>query len=77
MHALSWLHAGVEDFICNWLGNSRWLAVMPWSGLEGYTAAPEENILLPNGTVGGTVKAYKNLSFIKVGVLRLLPPAGT
>lgn len=24
------IYAGVEDFICNWVGNQRWVDSLPW-----------------------------------------------
>ncbi|GAQ90007.1 Serine carboxypeptidase [Klebsormidium nitens] len=35
--------AGEDDFICNWIGNSRWMAAMEWSGQEAYNKAPWVN----------------------------------
>eukprot|EP00899_Mesostigma_viride_P013761 jgi/Mesvir1/22386/Mv17877-RA.2 len=62
------IYAGEADFICNWLGNHRWVEAMPWSGQKGFNDAP----MVPwNGgdagkAEGGYYKAFENLSFVKV-----------
>ncbi|CAI9302939.1 unnamed protein product, partial [Lactuca saligna] len=59
------VYAGEYDLICNWLGNSRWVHAMEWSGTKEFGASPE----LPfevSGSEAGLLKTYGPLSFIKV-----------
>lgn len=34
------IYAGDKDFICNWVGNQRWVRAMDWSGKEEFNASP-------------------------------------
>ncbi|KAF8403124.1 hypothetical protein HHK36_011218 [Tetracentron sinense] len=34
------VYAGEYDLICNWLGNSRWIHAMEWSGQKEFVASP-------------------------------------
>ncbi|KAI3751531.1 hypothetical protein L2E82_22619 [Cichorium intybus] len=59
------VYAGEYDLICNWLGNSRWVHAMEWSGTKEFGASPE----LPfevSGSEAGLLKTYGPLSFLKV-----------
>ena len=58
--------AGTEDLICNWLGNKRWVDVLPWSGAAGWLTAPEDDFTVDAKTVG-SVRSFGGLSFVKVG----------
>ncbi|MFS7931495.1 putative carboxypeptidase C [Helianthus anomalus] len=35
------VYAREYDLICNWLGNSRWVHAMEWSGQKQFGAAPD------------------------------------
>ncbi|KAH0979965.1 hypothetical protein GBA52_007142 [Prunus armeniaca] len=35
------VYAGEYDLICNWLGNSRWVHAMEWSGQKEFVSSPE------------------------------------
>ncbi|KAK9835225.1 hypothetical protein WJX81_007216 [Elliptochloris bilobata] len=59
------IYAGVEDWICNWLGNRKWLLEMAWSQQAEFVAAPERNWTV-DGRVAGSVQAHGPLSFVKV-----------
>nr|AMN14854.1 putative serine carboxypeptidase type 3 [Nepenthes mirabilis] len=59
------VYAGEYDLICNWLGNSRWVAAMEWSGQQNFTAAPEVPFLV-DGNEAGVLTSYGPLSFLKV-----------
>jgi carboxypeptidase C (cathepsin A) len=59
------IYAGVEDFICNWVGNQRWVDALPWSGSGKWAGAPERKWAV-NGTEAGTVKNVGPLTFVKV-----------
>ncbi|KAG5398907.1 hypothetical protein IGI04_020721 [Brassica rapa subsp. trilocularis] len=59
------VYAGEYDLICNWLGNSRWVHAMEWSGKENFKAAKEVPFVV-DGKEAGKVKSYEQLSFLKV-----------
>lgn len=60
------IYAGVEDFICNWLGNERWVDVLPWSGNGQWQSQPAQSWTPTNSTKAGTVRQLGNLAFVKV-----------
>ena len=49
------LHAAhtTQDFICNWVGNQKWVRDMQWPGKEAFNAAP----VLPWTPKGGDAPA--------------------
>jgi serine carboxypeptidase-like clade 4 len=59
------VYAGDFDFICNWLGNSRWAAALSWSGQREYAKAPWRKFEV-DGSEAGLVTGFKNLNFVKV-----------
>ncbi|EOA32583.1 hypothetical protein CARUB_v10015873mg [Capsella rubella] len=59
------VYAGEYDLICNWLGNSRWVNAMDWSGKTNFGAA-EVVPFLVDGKDAGSLKTYEQLSFLKV-----------
>ncbi|DBA94519.1 hypothetical protein WJX77_001353 [Trebouxia sp. C0004] len=59
------IYAGAEDFICNWVGNQRWVDSLPWHG-KGQWAATTEQQWMVDGESAGTAKAVGPLSFVKV-----------
>lgn len=59
------IYAGAEDFICNWVGNQRWVDSLPWYG-KGQWAATTEQDWMVDGESAGTAKAVGPLSFVKV-----------
>ena len=65
------VYVGENDFICNWLGNSRWLAAMPWSGQEGYVSAEWTPFEVGNKT-HGIATGYGPLTFLKVSEGRVM-----
>lgn len=59
------IYAGEYDLICNWLGNSRWVHSMEWSGQSNYASA----LRLPfavEGAEAGQMQSYGPLTFMKV-----------
>ena len=68
------IYAGVEDFICNWLGNFAWVQKMQWDGQGNFNDASFRNWLGPSGEVAGEVKSYGPLSFVKVNAGTFCPP---
>ncbi|KAI3723536.1 hypothetical protein L2E82_35179 [Cichorium intybus] len=59
------VYAGEYDLICNWLGNSRWVQAMEWSGTKEFGASPEL-LFKVSGSEAGLLKTYGPLSFLKV-----------
>ncbi|XP_030930333.1 serine carboxypeptidase-like [Quercus lobata] len=59
------VYAGEYDLICNWLGNSRWVHAMEWSGQKNFVASPEVQFEVNNSTAG-VLKSHGPLSFLKV-----------
>ncbi|KAI3917138.1 hypothetical protein MKX01_003587 [Papaver californicum] len=59
------VYAGEYDLICNWLGNSRWVEAMEWSGHQEYMASPNVPFVV-DGAEAGLLKSYGPLSFLKV-----------
>ncbi|XP_024969566.1 serine carboxypeptidase-like [Cynara cardunculus var. scolymus] len=59
------IYAGEYDLICNWLGNSRWVHAMEWSGTKEFGAASEVPFEV-SGSEAGLLKSYGPLSFLKV-----------
>ena len=59
------IYAGVEDFICNWVGNQRWVDTLPWYG-KGQWAAAQDQDWAVDGKAAGTAKAVGPLTFVKV-----------
>ncbi|CAL5207743.1 unnamed protein product [Lathyrus oleraceus] len=59
------IYAGEYDLICNWLGNSRWVHAMKWSGQKEFVASSDVPFVV-NGSQAGLLKSYGPLSFLKV-----------
>ncbi|VFQ77802.1 unnamed protein product [Cuscuta campestris] len=59
------IYAGEYDLICNWLGNSRWVHAMEWSGQKAFQTAPNITFTV-EGEVKGTQKNSGPLTFLKV-----------
>ncbi|KAK9126606.1 hypothetical protein Scep_015452 [Stephania cephalantha] len=59
------IYAGEYDLICNWLGNSRWVHAMEWSGQKKFTGAPTVPFMV-NGAKAGELKSFGPVSFLKV-----------
>lgn len=59
------IYAGEEDLICNWLGNSRWVNGLAWSGQKDFGAAPTVPFVV-EGREAGQLKSHGPLSFLKV-----------
>ncbi|XP_047312950.1 serine carboxypeptidase-like [Impatiens glandulifera] len=58
------LYVGEYDIVCNWIGISRWVQAMKWSGQKKFNATS----IVPfevNGVVKGRLKEYGPLSFLK------------
>ncbi|CAN1174315.1 Serine carboxypeptidase-like 49 [Linum perenne] len=59
------IYAGEYDLICNWLGNSRWVHSMEWSGQKKFVASPEISFKV-DGSEAGVLKNHGPLTFLKV-----------
>ncbi|KAK2424824.1 serine carboxypeptidase [Trifolium repens] len=59
------VYAGEEDLICNWLGNSRWVDAMKWSGQKEFTVSSSTPYLV-DSEEAGTLKSHGPLAFLKV-----------
>ncbi|ONK71865.1 uncharacterized protein A4U43_C04F13180 [Asparagus officinalis] len=59
------IYAGEYDLICNWLGNSRWVHAMEWSGQHNFVSSPEMPFTV-DGAEAGVLKTHGPLSFLKV-----------
>ncbi|KAH1041532.1 hypothetical protein AAZX31_09G048500 [Glycine max] len=59
------VYAGEEDLICNWLGNSRWVYAMEWSGQKAFGTSPTVKFVV-DGAEAGSLNSYGPLSFLKV-----------
>ncbi|KAL2331997.1 hypothetical protein Fmac_019578 [Flemingia macrophylla] len=59
------VYAGEEDLICNWLGNSRWVQAMEWSGQKEFGESRAVPFLV-DGAEAGTLKSHGPLAFLKV-----------
>ncbi|KAL9322735.1 hypothetical protein ACSQ67_010788 [Phaseolus vulgaris] len=59
------VYAGEEDLICNWLGNSRWVQAMQWSGQKEFGASGTVPFLV-EGAEAGLLKSHGPLAFLKV-----------
>ncbi|CAI9104979.1 OLC1v1003785C1 [Oldenlandia corymbosa var. corymbosa] len=59
------IYVGEYDFICNWIGNSRWVETMKWSGQRKYLAAPNVPFTV-DGVEAGVQRKNGPLIFLKV-----------
>ncbi|KAJ4725025.1 Carboxypeptidase [Melia azedarach] len=59
------IYAGEYDLICNWLGNSKWVHAMEWSGQKEFGAATTVPFKV-DGAEAGQMKSHGPLTFLKV-----------
>ncbi|OWM68921.1 serine carboxypeptidase-like [Punica granatum] len=59
------IYAGEYDLICNWLGNSKWVHAMQWSGRKNFVAASTVPFVVDRAEAG-LLKSHGPLSFMKV-----------
>ncbi|KAF2295630.1 hypothetical protein GH714_033352 [Hevea brasiliensis] len=59
------VYAGEYDLICNWLGNSRWVHAMEWSGQKDFVASSEVPFEV-DGSEAGVLRSHGPLAFLKV-----------
>lgn len=59
------VYAGDQDFICNWIGNSRWLAALDWPHAQEWRDAPDLTWFV--GTQpAGLARTTHALTFLRV-----------
>jgi carboxypeptidase C (cathepsin A) len=56
------IYVGENDLLCNWVGNSRWLAALDWSGHDAYTKA-EERVWKYDGQGVGRTRSAGPLTY--------------
>ncbi|KAL2328557.1 hypothetical protein Fmac_021984 [Flemingia macrophylla] len=59
------LYVGEEDLLCNWIGNSRWVHAMEWSGQKAFGTSPTLKLMV-DGVEAGTLNSFGPLSFLKL-----------
>ncbi|CAH2072119.1 unnamed protein product [Thlaspi arvense] len=59
------VYAGEYDLVCSWLGNSRWVEQMNWSGHKDFGSAKTLPFLV-DGKEAGLMKNHGPLTFLKV-----------
>ncbi|KAI3520555.1 hypothetical protein L1887_10004 [Cichorium endivia] len=59
------VYAGQHDFICNWLGNYRWVKEMKWSGQDDFLASKVFQFEV-EGKKAGLLKKHGPLTFLMV-----------
>ncbi|KAL9275033.1 Serine carboxypeptidase-like-like protein [Drosera capensis] len=59
------IYAGEDDFICNWLGNWRWVNAMLWSGQQSFNSSSQVSWQV-NGSEAGILTSSGALNFLKV-----------
>ncbi|KAI3748587.1 hypothetical protein L6452_11759 [Arctium lappa] len=59
------VYAGEYDLICNWLGNSRWVHAMEWSGQKEFVSSADASFMV-GGSEAGLFKTHGPLTFLKV-----------
>ena len=59
------IYAGADDFICNYLGNYRWVSEMDWPGKDKFNAQQMSDFQVA-GSVAGHGKEQDNLAFLRV-----------
>lgn len=59
------VYAGEYDLICNWLGNSRWVSAIDWSGKQNFSMTPSKPFIV-DGEKAGVATSFGPLTFLKV-----------
>mmetsp|Transcript_64360 Transcript_64360/g.104107 ORF Transcript_64360/g.104107 Transcript_64360/m.104107 type:complete len:489 (-) Transcript_64360:212-1678(-) len=67
------IYAGDQDFICNWLGNKKWVLALEWSGKAEFNAASKQPFLVHGKEMGAKdgaevaeLRSHKNFHFLRV-----------
>eukprot|EP00193_Tetraselmis_chui_P018622 CAMPEP_0177770264 /NCGR_PEP_ID=MMETSP0491_2-20121128/10822_1 /TAXON_ID=63592 /ORGANISM="Tetraselmis chuii, Strain PLY429" /LENGTH=498 /DNA_ID=CAMNT_0019287447 /DNA_START=178 /DNA_END=1674 /DNA_ORIENTATION=+ len=59
------IYAGDQDFICNWIGNSRWVDALEWSGASKYNKTAPSRFSI-DGEPAWEARTADTLTFMKV-----------
>jgi len=67
------IYAGDQDFICNWLGNEKWVQKLEWGHTKEFNAAAKtpykvsgKEVGDKDGKVVGELQSFANLHFLRV-----------
>jgi len=67
------IYAGDQDFICNWLGNSKWTQALEWAHKDEFNAATLKPFVVTGKEVGakdgkevGELRSAKNFHFLRM-----------
>ena len=60
------IYAGDVDYICNWLGNKKWVKALEWDGQNEFNLAEDKPWNLTTGENMGRIRSYKNFKFLQV-----------
>lgn len=61
------IYAGDQDFICNWVGNQRWVRDMDWAGKEEFNKSPlKQWIPTTMNKAAGEFQSARGLTFMRV-----------
>ncbi len=61
------IYAGDADWICNWIGNKKWVLELDWSGKTKMNTATDK-LWISNSTkkLAGEYRQADNLSFLRI-----------
>lgn len=59
------IYVGTYDWICNWIGNERWMLQMPWTGQEAFASQPLRGWEV-DGHVVGKTRSARGLTFATI-----------
>jgi len=59
------IYAGDQDFICNWLGNEKWVQALEWDHTKEFNAAVKTPYKV-SGKEVGELQSFGNLHFLRV-----------
>jgi carboxypeptidase C (cathepsin A) len=59
------IYVGEYDWICNWVGNARWVRTFEWSGAAEFAAVAEGTWSM-GGETKGRAQTYGPLSFVTI-----------
>ena len=61
------IYAGDADFICNWIGNKKWVMKLNWKYKKNFAEVKDSKWTDKSGNKKfGECRTYKNLSFVRV-----------
>merc|ERR1711935_857510 len=60
------IYAGDVDYICNWLGNKKWVLDLEWEGKNEFNLAEDKPWNLTTGENMGRLRSHKNFKFLQV-----------